>query len=213
MPRLTSSMKNRENPQVETPEEYYKIVLFIPFLYELLADLESRFDEASISVYDLDVVLPNIIEKKDIFNDKTKIENKILNVVNQFGDVVSNYLNVSHDIFEKRISGELTFCHEYWLNEKQLPVTHIDALKRCDYDCFPEINILLNILVTLPATTASAERNFSSLRRIKTWMRTRISEDRLNGLALLHAHRDITINSEDVIDVFAKSNRRLDFVI
>lgn len=31
--------------------------------------------------------------------------------------------------------------------------------------------------------------------------------------ALLHAHRDITINSEDVIDVFAKSNRRLDFVI
>jgi len=44
-------------------------------------------------------------------------------------------------------------------------------------------------------------------------MRTRISEDRLNGLALLHAHRDITINSEDVIDVFAISNRRLDFVI
>jgi len=213
MPRLTSSMKNRENPQVETAEKYYKIVLFIPFLDELLDDLESRFDEASLSVYDLDVVLPNIIEKKDIFNDKTKIENKILNVVNQFGDVVSNYLNISHDIFEKRITGELTLWHEYWLNEKQLPVTHIDALKRCDYDCFPEINILLNILVTLPATTASAERNFSSLRRIKTWMRTRISEDRLNGLALLHAHRDITINSEDVIDVFAKSNRRLDFVI
>ena len=92
-------------------------------------------------------------------------------------------------------------------------MTHIDALKRCDYDCFPEINILLNILVTLPATTASAERNFSSLRRIKTWMRTRISEDRMNELALLHAHRDIPINSEDVIDVFAKSNRRLDFVI
>ncbi|XP_022160727.1 uncharacterized protein LOC111026843 [Myzus persicae] len=186
MPRLTSSMKNRENPQVETAEKYYKIVLFIPFLDELLADLESRFDEASLS---------------------------ILNVVNQFGDVVSNYLNISHDIFEKRITGELTLWHEYWLNEKQLPVTHVDALKRCDYDCFPEINILLNILLTLPATTASAERNFSSLRRIKTWMRTRISEDRLNGLALLHAHRDITINSEDVIDVFAKSNRRLDFVI
>lgn len=60
-------------------------------------------------------------------------------------------------------------------------------------------------------TTASAERSFSSLRRIKTWMRTKISEDRLNRLALLHAHRDITLNSDDVIDVFAKSNRRLDF--
>jgi len=90
MPRLTNSMKNRENPQVETTEKYYKIVLFIPFLDELLTDLESRFDEGSISVYHLDVVLPNIVETKDIFNDKTKIENKILNVVNQFGTVVSN---------------------------------------------------------------------------------------------------------------------------
>lgn len=183
MPRLTSLMKNRENPEVETTEKHYKIVLFILFLDELLADLESRFDEASISVNDLEVFLPNIIKKKDIFNDKTKIECKILNVVNQFGDVVSNYLKVSRDIFEKRITGELTLWHEYWLNEKQLPISNIDALKRCDYEFFPEINILLNILVPLLATTVPAERNFSSLRRIKTWTRTRISEDRLNGLA------------------------------
>jgi len=58
MPRLTSLMKNRENHQVETPEKYYEIVLFIPFLDELLIDLESRFDETSVTVYDLDLVLP-----------------------------------------------------------------------------------------------------------------------------------------------------------
>lgn len=164
MPRLTKSMKNRENPQVEIPKNYYKIVLFIPFLDELLNDLESRFDESSMSVYDLDVILPNLVETKDIFDDKTIIENKMLNVVKQFGSLVSNYLNVPQDIFEKNLTGELTLWHEYWLDEKQLPMTNIDALKRCDYDCFPGINIL----ITLPATSASAERNFSSLRRIKT---------------------------------------------
>jgi len=116
-------------------------------------------------------------------------------------------------MFKKTITGELALWHEYWLNKKQLPMTPIDALKRCDYDCFPSTNILLNLLTTLPATTASAERNFSSLRRTKTWMRSRISEDRLNGLAVLHAHRNITIDSDDVIDVFSKSNRRLDFAI
>lgn len=67
---------------------------------ELFNNLESRFDEASISVYDLNVVLPNIIQTKDVFNDKSKIENKILNVVNQFGIIVSDFLNVLRDIFE-----------------------------------------------------------------------------------------------------------------
>lgn len=53
--------------------------------------------------------------------------------------------------------------------------------KRCDYDCFPGINILLNILVTLPVSNASAKHKFSSLRLIKkTGMKTRILEDRSN---------------------------------
>lgn len=89
-----------------------------------------------------------------------------------------------------------------------------DAIKRCDYDCFPGINILFNILVTSPTITATAQRNnFSFLRRIKTKVRSRITEDRLNGLIILHDYRVTMINSEDVADVFAKSNRRLDFVI
>lgn len=42
-------------------------------------------------------------------------------------------------------------------------------------------------------------------------MRPRLSEDRSNEIVLLNNHRDIAINSEEVIDVFAKSNRQLNF--
>lgn len=76
-PRLSEVMKNRENPQTQSVEEYFRITLFIPFLDNLLYDLESRFDEDLMSVFDLDVVLPNIVKIKSIFDDKFKLENKI----------------------------------------------------------------------------------------------------------------------------------------
>lgn len=212
-PRLSKVMKNRENPQTESAEEHFRITLFIPFLDNLLYDLESRFDEDLMSVFDLDVVLPNIIKIKSIFDDKCKLENKIKNVINKFGDLVASELNIPSDILESTLTGEFELWHNYWLQEEQLPSSPLEALKKCDSECFSGIYVLLKILTTLPATGATAERNFSSLRRIKTWMRSRISEERLNGLALLHAHREVIINHDEVIDIFAQSNRRLDFVI
>lgn len=63
--------------------------------------------------------------------------------------------------------------------------------KLCDKDVNPIIHTLLQILITLPSTGASAERSFSTLKRIKTWLRNTTSEDRLNGLALMHIHNMI----------------------
>lgn len=54
---------------------------------------------------------------------------------------------------------------------------------------FPTIYSLLQIFATLPVSAVSAERTYSTLRRLKTWLRARMSEQRLIGLCLLHAHR------------------------
>ncbi|XP_049271149.1 uncharacterized protein LOC125758225 [Rhipicephalus sanguineus] len=83
-------------------------------------------------------------------------------------------------------------------------------------EIFPLIHTFLQILATLPVSVASAERSFSALRRLKTWMRSQMGEERLTGLALLHAHRDITIDTSKVIERFAtkcSGQRRLELVI
>jgi len=56
------------------------------------------------------------------------------------------------------------------------------------------IHILLILLTTLPVSNASAERSFSSLRRLKSWLRSTMSEDLLTGLAMMHIHRGIEIS-------------------
>ncbi|KAJ8872200.1 hypothetical protein PR048_025802 [Dryococelus australis] len=76
------------------------------------------------------------------------------------------------------------------------------------------LGILLQVLATLPVSVATAERTFSTLKRINTWLRITMNEDRLIGLALLATHRDIAINPDQVIGRFAMSgNRRLKFVL
>uniref|UniRef100_A0A3Q2UA35 HAT C-terminal dimerisation domain-containing protein n=1 Tax=Fundulus heteroclitus TaxID=8078 RepID=A0A3Q2UA35_FUNHE len=48
----------------------------------------------------------------------------------------------------------------------------------------PEVHKLLKLFYTIPVSTASAERCFSSLRRIKTYLRSTMTQKRLNSLML-----------------------------
>ena len=54
---------------------------------------------------------------------------------------------------------------------------------------FPEVNKLLQLLLTLPASSATAERSFSALRRLKTWLRSTMCQVRLTSVAVCHVHR------------------------
>ena len=51
-----------------------------------------------------------------------------------------------------------------------------------------EVNKLLHAYFTFPVTSATAERSFSSLRRMKTFLRTTMTQERLNNLLLLYVH-------------------------
>jgi len=41
------------------------------------------------------------------------------------------------------------------------------------------------ILLTIPMTVASAERSFSKLKLLKSYLRSTMSQEKLNGLALI----------------------------
>ena len=63
----------------------------------------------------------------------------------------------------------------------------------------------LRIFCTLPVTVASAERSFSKLKLIKNFMRSTMTQDRLNDLAVLSIESEIarTIDFNDIIHDFA----------
>ena len=92
-------------------------------------------------------------------------------------------------------------------------ISALNSFKNCPKDTFPNINILLQILITLPVTTAEPERTFSALKRIKTFLRNRTAEDRLNGLAALNIHTRIPVRVCDVIEVFSEvKDRKIELI-
>ena len=77
----------------------------------------------------------------------------------------------------------------------------------------PEFAKALKILAVIPATSCSAERSFSSLRRLKTYLRNSMGQERLSSLALLHIEREYVnkVLKEDMakmIDVFGQRSGR-----
>ena len=117
-----------------------------------------------------------------------------------------------HDLTDEQAYTAICNLLRLWYSRVRVaaPKNAREALAACNQTTFPVIHSVLHILVTLPVTTASSERSFSTLRRLKTYLRNTTSEDRLNGLALLHIHRDIRFTVEDVLDELAKKSRRLE---
>ena len=55
---------------------------------------------------------------------------------------------------------------------------------------FSEVIKLITLIQCQPISAASSERSFSCLRRLKTWLRTNMTQKRLTHLCLLTVHRD-----------------------
>ena len=80
------------------------------------------------------------------------------------------------------------------------------ALKSCDADSFPNIHQLL--LIALPITSAEAKRSFSLLRRIKTYMRSTMTEEHLFDLGVIEIHYSEQIDVDDVCRAFVQEHPR-----
>ena len=95
------------------------------------------------------------------------------------------------------------------LNVAKKATDALNSIKECCPDAFPNIFTLITILLTLPVTTCTSERSFSTLRRLKTYLRNTTGTTRMNGLALQNIYRAHSPCPGDVIDRFSDSSRRL----
>ena len=79
----------------------------------------------------------------------------------------------------------------------------------------PQVTKLCELVLTIPATTASVERSFSALKRIKSVYRNTMGQDRLASLSLFSIERSLltsfrskTFFHDEVIDLFAAMKDR-----
>ena len=79
--------------------------------------------------------------------------------------------------------------------------TVCEVFNKCSFarKMMSEVDRLLSLYLTIPMTTATAERSFSALRRLKNYLRTTMTQQRLNHIILLHNSQ-----SEQIIWTFKR---------
>ncbi|XP_066380913.1 uncharacterized protein [Miscanthus floridulus] len=93
-----------------------------------------------------------------------------------------------------------------------LPDTPMTAMEIFEFvtkaDCYPNASIAYRILFTMPVTVASAERSFSKLKLLKNYLRSTMSQERLNGLATLCIEKRLLdkIDIDTILNDFASRN-------
>ena len=69
-------------------------------------------------------------------------------------------------------------------------VEKFKSLSQAEQSHFSEVVYLLRLLLVMPATNAVSERSASALRLIKTYLRSSMSQLRMNNLMVLHIHKE-----------------------
>jgi hypothetical protein len=77
-------------------------------------------------------------------------------------------------------------------------------------DSYPNTAIAYQLLFIVPVTVASAERSFSKLKLLKNYLRSKMSQERLNGLAILCIEKILLdkIDTDVIINDFASRHIR-----
>ncbi|KAL4154036.1 hypothetical protein QTP88_001869 [Uroleucon formosanum] len=189
VPRLANKQEHRTNVITDSAESYYRVSLYIPFLDSFNQQLNDRF----------------LAHKSILSNFLCLVKDK------ENSDECFKVLLKTYEVdIEANVHSALGEFSLWKQQIKSKPITNVvSALAECNENIYPSIYTLLNILASLPVITATSERSFSTLRRLKTYLRNTITENRLNGLALMNIHRDVKVTVEEVIENMARKSRRI----
>ena len=199
MPRTVGRQRHRANAPADIPYEYWLRNVYLPFLDHILVGIDSHFDKYDVVVHRMAALIPAIIVTRDDFDFKE--------VLNIYSDDLTS---------PNRAEKEFIRWRREWLladESVRRPDSIAKALKACDFHSFPNIYTLLQIYGTIAVTSCECERSGSVLKRLNTYLRASMGQERMSGLAFLHINHDIYMNEDEVIVRFArKKNRALTFL-
>jgi len=201
IPRRCKRLIFRDNYPSDDPEHFFLEAIFVPYLDHLIVEMEDRFFDKKQKCRSLWGLTPKYCDASP--NAAKDLERLV-------------------EIYQEDIGPRAAVVPEVqrWVNKwkkedvSTVPSSAIEALCACHADIYPNVYILLTILCTLPVSTATSERSFSTMRRLKTYLRSSIGNERMTGLALLSIDKDHQIDREKIMNDFvASSNRRSNFVL
>ena len=186
IPRRCGRQLHRNNVPANDPRTYYQRCISVPLVDHLLAELETRFSpHHRVALLGLCLIPSALVTLPD-----PDVKNHLAKLVDLYEDNLASPESVSHQMVSWKIKWQQQMEQH---GKACLPTSPSQALPHAT-SLYPDIRVLLLVLCTLPVTSCSSERSFSTLKRIKTYLRSTCGNERLTSLALMHIHRDVPVS-------------------
>ena len=184
-------------------QQYYEVIDL------LVNEMDRRFDQETFSI--LQEMETLLIESCN--GMKPTPSSRFSSIDNDDFDIdrLSHQLEMLQDLVT-------TANEDFDMGLKE--VTSIDTICEIFNICsfakkmMSEVHRLLSLYLTIPMTSATAERSLSALRRLKSYLRTTMTQQCLNHVIMTHVHQERTdqLDLKKIAQEFAKKNsRRIDF--
>ncbi|XP_077970543.1 uncharacterized protein LOC144425105 [Styela clava] len=183
LPRVVEVQVYRDNVSADSASQYFKRSVYLPYVDGLSCSIRERFIDNPSFFSLLSILPPN----KPVHVDEVE---RLYLLDNLQNEVRLWRTSLSSDVNDECLEGLLLSARDY-----------------------PSVYTAIQIVMTLPATIVEAERSFSCMKRVKTWLRSSMTSNRLSDLCVLHCHREMVTEKKinRVVSSIVSGKRRMDF--
>jgi hypothetical protein len=183
-------------------EKAFEVNYFLVMVDVAISSLKSRFEELQSFKSIFGFLMSSTTLKAP---DATELRDSCIKFANTFS------LGGSSDVDLNDLISELSVMR-FSISDKPMSAMKIFEYVR-EVDCYPNILIAYQLLFTVPVTMASAKRSFSKFKLVKNYLRSHMSQERLNGLAILSFEKILLdkIDIDIIINDFAARHVRRNF--
>ncbi|XP_066914540.1 zinc finger MYM-type protein 1-like [Clytia hemisphaerica] len=186
-----SKVKSNTEHQFKTLKDKYRKQFYDAYDYTI-EGIKARFEQEDYQRY-------------------SKVQQLILKAVNgkEYQEELAFVTTFYKDDFKKSLlETQLSLLPVSLESSRKINISDVlkkfRSLSQARKTLLSEVIRVVKLLLVMPATNAISERSFSALKRVKTYLRGTMSDNRLNHLMTLHVHKDKTdeLNLINVGNIF-----------
>lgn len=182
---------SNEPHQFSSPAEFYRKIYF-EVIDKVVGSIEQRFTKNAMT---------HLSNMEIFLTEQNDISSNASNYVKEF---YGDDFDIDRLVLHRNMLLDIAKTKNVTLDNIEDVVSFINSHSESTKEMISEVIKFLKIVLTIPVSTCTAERSFSALRRIKTYLRSTMTQQRLNDHMVVHVNGEMAddLDLEEIADTF-----------